>query len=385
MSGEALDVLLVEPYFSGSHRAWAEGYRSHSTHRVHLVTHEGSFWRWRLRGAALTLAQAVDESVAARGRPDVVVVSDMVNLAAFLGLTRRSLAGIPVALYLHENQLLYPPPPRRGRDPNRRAPSDPEEAALVNWVSLAAADAVYVNSAFHLTALVDALPALLARAPDHSHAAALAQVEARLSVLPVGVEMRGLAPADRPGDGAAPRIVWNQRWEHDKDPVTFLRALEVLAAEGVAFDVVLAGENVRVDPQEFDRARRVLGERVVHVGYLPDDEYRQVLRRSDVVVSTAQHEFFGISMVEAMAAGVVPLLPDRLSYPELVPERFHENVLYRDGELVERLRDVLVDIEGARSTVAGLSDAMSAYAWEAVGPRYDESLSELVAEYGPGP
>jgi glycosyltransferase involved in cell wall biosynthesis len=256
---------------------------------------------------------------------------------------------------------------------------------LVNWVSLAAADAVFVNSRFHLDALVAALPGVLARGPDHDHRSMLAAVEARLSVLPVGVVVGGLVGADRLVHDGHPRVLWNQRWEHDKDPATFLRALCDLADEGVDFEVVLAGENVRVDPQEFERARAHLGARVVHVGHLPEDEYRQMLRGSDVVVSTARHEFFGIAMIEAMAAGAVPLLPDRLSYPELVPSSFHEAVLYRDAELVDRLRTVLCDIDRARAAVEGLADAMSSFAWEVVAPRYDQCLVRVVDDYRPIP
>jgi glycosyltransferase involved in cell wall biosynthesis len=146
--------------------------------------------------------------------------------------------------------------------------------------------------------------------------------------------------------------------------------------------LALAGENVRVDPREFDRAREHLGDRVVHVGFLPRDDYLDLLCRADVVVSTAQHEFFGVAMVEAMAAGAVPLLPARLSYPEIVPDRFDDAVLYRDGELRDRLREVLVDLDGARRRVDGLRRAMKMYAWETVAPSYDEQLRQLAHEYG---
>ena len=68
--------------------------------------------------------------------------------------------------------------------------------------------------------------------------------------------------------------------------------------------------------------------------------YLELLLRSSVVASTAVHEFFGIAMVEAMAAGLVPLLPRALSYPELVPAEFHDAVLYDSyGDLVRRLRE----------------------------------------------
>ena len=38
------------------------------------------------------------------------------------------------------------------------------------------------------------------------------------------------------------------------------------------------------------------------------------------MLSTARHEFFGMAVVEAMQCGCLPWLPDRLSYPELLPE-----------------------------------------------------------------
>lgn len=383
-----LDVLLVEPYFGGSHRSWAEGYQRHSGHRVRLVTHADRFWRWRLRGAALTLAEAIEAEVASGGRPDLVLVSDMVNVAALLGLARRSLGDVPVVLYLHENQLVYPAPPRRGSRANRRSTSDPEEAALVNWVSMAAADAVVVNSEHHRAVLREALPRLLARAPDHPHAERCEPLLDALSVLPVGVEVADLVAAARTTgtttDGP-PLVVWNQRWEHDKDPEAFFAALVPLADEGVAFSLALAGENVRVDPQEFDAARRRLDTRVVHVGHLPVPEYRRLLLRGDVVVSTARHEYFGVALVEAIAAGAVPLLPRRLSYPEVVPEAYHGAVLYDDDELRDRLRGVLVDLAGARARTAGLREAMARFDWSVVAPRYDAHLSAVVERYGRSP
>ena len=46
-----------------------------------------------------------------------------------------------------------------------------------------------------------------------------------------------------------------------------------------------------------------LGERVVEFGFLPRDDYLRLLNKADVVISAAKHEFFGISVVEALAAG----------------------------------------------------------------------------------
>ena len=82
-----LKVLLLEPFHSGSHKAWAEGLKKHSSHDVSIVSHPGSFWRWRIRGSALTLAEETQEIVIENGEPDIILVSGMIDLAAWLGFT----------------------------------------------------------------------------------------------------------------------------------------------------------------------------------------------------------------------------------------------------------------------------------------------------------
>lgn len=52
-----MNIWLVEPYYTGSHQAWADGYRAHSRNQVHLLTLSGHFWKWRMEGGAITLAR----------------------------------------------------------------------------------------------------------------------------------------------------------------------------------------------------------------------------------------------------------------------------------------------------------------------------------------
>jgi glycosyltransferase involved in cell wall biosynthesis len=361
-------VLLVEPYLGGSHADWAAGLARHSTHEVSVVGHPGRHWRWRMRGGPVTLAEQAATVVAEQGPPDVVMVSGLTDVAAFCGLSRRWLGAIPVVLYLHESQLLHP---------GTSAGSVGAEGVFANWRSMAAADHVFVASEFHRRELFAALPAVLADVPDEGHGHLLAAVEARTTVLPVGVELAGLLDADRPApDGAAALVVWPHRWDHDKRPEALLRVLVALARADVPFRVAFAGANTRDDPQEFDQALAVLGDRVVHVGHLPRPEYEALLLQGDVVVSTAAHEFFGVATVEAMAAGMVPLLPDRLAYPELVPERFHEAVLYRHS-LFDLLRSVLEGLPAAHHRVEGLRESTRRFSWEVVAPRYDALLAGI--------
>lgn len=198
-------VLLVSPWHGGSHGAWAEGLVRHSRHRVHLVTHADRHWRWRLRGAALTLADEAAAVVAEHGPPDVVLATDMVDLAAFLGAARRFLGDPAVALYLHESQLVRPtgtapPSARRRRSAGAGGGARPRpdaEVVLVNWRSMAVADAVLVGSRHHLDELAGALPTFLADVPDHPHGDRVDEVLGRCEVLPVGCELAGLLAGDR--------------------------------------------------------------------------------------------------------------------------------------------------------------------------------------------
>src|SRR6476619_5954197 len=108
-------ILYLDPFHGGSHAAVAEGYAHHSRHDITLLTLSiAGGWRWRMRGAAVSLARRLREHARAQpARFDLIIATDMLDLAAFLGLTSNLTAGVPRALYFHENQLTYPLPPGR--------------------------------------------------------------------------------------------------------------------------------------------------------------------------------------------------------------------------------------------------------------------------------
>jgi glycosyltransferase involved in cell wall biosynthesis len=381
-----LAIWLLNPYHTGSHRAWADGYAVHSQHRVRILSMDGYFWKWRMQGGALELAAQARALRAADERPDLLLATSMANLPAFLGLLRRELGRVPVVLYMHENQLTYPPPPGSRRDLTY---------GMIQHLSMLAADRVCFNSHYHLESWFTELPRLLKHFPDYTHLETLETTRSRSQVLPVGCDLRRLdgfaarrgdRETERQGDiipqqlrdtetRGGPLVVWNQRWEYDKDPETMLRALYALADEGLRFRVALAGENFRVTPEEFNEARSRLGDRLGHYGYAESEaEYAGLLHGADIVLSTAIHEFFGVSVVEAVYCGCLPVLPRRLSYPELIPPDLHGRCLYDDfAGLLSKLRSAIAEPAAPPS----LREAIARFDWSIQARAYDALMEEV--------
>ncbi len=364
-----MNLWLIEPYYTGSHRAWADGYQAHSRHQVRLLILPGRFWKWRMQGGALTLAR----NAASQGeRPDAILASDMLNLPVFLTLSDRRLSAVPVALYFHENQLTYPLQPGEKRDLHY---------GFINLVSALRANGVFFNSSYHLEAFFDELPRLLKHFPDYNELWVADALRAKSQVMPLGLDLARL-DAYRPQQPQSGRllILWNHRWEYDKDPETFFRVVYALDREGLDFGLILLGESFRKWPAEFLEARHRLADRIVHFGYADDVvTYARLLWQADVVVSTAVHEFFGAAVVEACYCGCLPLLPRRLSYPELIPAAHHEDCLYRDfDDLLTRLRQAIVHVEEVRRF--SLQPHMSRFDWRQMAVCYDDRMEEMTTK-----
>ena len=394
--------LFLESFFGGSHRAFAEGLVEHSGHQIDLLTLPAENWRWRTRAAALQFADRLaDERTEPRptthpharplhlGEYDGIIATDLLTIADFRALV----AGPPILLYVHESQITYPLPKGMSLD---------AATAFVDIRNVLMADRTLFNSHFHHLRFAEAAAEALESAPTEElrELAATATNQAgvlhpgcrldRLLAGPRGAGGGGAGPEGTRGGGAAagagaaagtmdgPLIIWNHRWEYDKNPAPFFRTLERLSAEGGRFRLAVLGENPQYHPKEFEAARASLEKHIVQYGYLEDRAaYEQLLLAGDIVVSTSVQENFGISVVEAVAAGCLPILPRRLSYPEVIPAEYHKICLYDSNqELVSMLRRFIRD--GVPSA-AGLRDAMHRYGWSSLGPAYDRELEALAA------
>ncbi len=365
-----MHILIIEPYFTGSHQNWAEEYARFSAHKVTILSLPGRFWKWRMHGGAVSLAA---QFLALPTPPDLILAGDMLDVSTFLALTRPHSARIPVALYFHENQLTYPWSPT-DRDVAAKRDS---HYGFINYASALAADAVFFNSQYHLDSFFDALPRFLKHFPDHRGLENIAVLKKKAQVLPLGLDLRRFDAHKTPrAPKTPPLILWNHRWEYDKNPAEFFAALEAVAARGIDFRVAILGENFRNAPAEFERAKQTLGARIVHFGYAQNfADYARWLRRADVLPVTTIHDFFGVSVAQAIYCGCFPLLPRRLTYPALIPSAHHARHIYHSfDDLVARLGKFLASPVPPSPELAA---AMTTFDWGTMAARYDAVFSAM--------
>lgn len=360
--------LFLEPYFGGSHREFAEGLVAASRHRIDLMTMSARFWRWRMGGAALHFVRRLPDLSLVDG----VMVSGLMNLAELKALAPGSFP--PVAVYFHENQLTYPVSEDQARDVS---------LAWTNVTTALCADRVLFNSHIHRDAFFESLPGLVKLMPDYRPGWVAEAIRRRSSVLYPGCrfpERREKGPSGKSGE--PPLVIWNHRWEFDKDPETFFKAIDRLADQGLDFRLAVLGERFRNVPECFSIARARHGDRIVQYGYAPSrEEYMEWLGRGTVVVSTAIQENFGIAVVEAVRSGCLPLLPDRLSYPEIIPEEHHPTCLYKEPEeLAEKLMSVIRDPGRFDTARDRLAEYMGRFSWDFQVQPFDRLFQELQEE-----
>jgi glycosyltransferase involved in cell wall biosynthesis len=319
-----------------------------------------------MRGAALYLAKKVQTPA----EYDGLITSSLLSLSDLKVLWG---ADCPRALvYFHENQLSYPLPPGETMD---------YQFGFTDVTTGLAADRVLFNSQTHMDAFFGSLPGFIKMMPEYRPNWVVDRIRAKATVLHPGCNYPAGPVKLRPWDfDEPPLIIWNHRWEFDKSPETFFAALESVLSGGFEFRLALLGENFQVVPTPFLTAKEKFGERIVHYGYeVSKKKYQDWLKQGVIVVSTAIQENFGISIVEAVRCGCYPLLPNNLSYPELIPEKYHTDCLYNSQEeLVEKLITVLANPGGYTDKRRGLASHMEKYSWELVIDKYDKELEELV-------
>ncbi|XP_068457576.1 tRNA-queuosine alpha-mannosyltransferase isoform X2 [Clinocottus analis] len=383
MQSEGPRVLLVEPFYGGSHKQLIDLLQQ-NVPECCACTLPAKKWPWRARTAALHFSQSIPSCSSYR----VLFSSSVLNLCELVAL-RPDLARLKKVLYFHENQLVYPV--RRDQERDFQYGYNQVLSCLVS-------DVVVFNSVFNMDSFLSSISSFMKKIPDHRPRDLDLLIRPKCVVLyyPVqfpdvsrcpssgdqqegphesssepGTEQRAVGERDTGAPMKPLHIVWPHRWEHDKNPELFFSTLIKLKEKQVDFHLSVLGETFTEVPEIFSEARRQLDPHVQNWGFLSRDRYLQVLLQADVVVSTARHEFFGVAMLEAVHCGCYPLCPKALVYPEIFPAEY----LYSTPEqLCKRLQGLCRRPHLARTHVTKVDT--TTFSWTSLKERFVSLLSD---------
>lgn len=365
-----MNILVIEPFYGGSHKQWLDGLASNSKHNILTLTLSDHHWKWRMSNAAVTMARRVKEL---NKTPDLIIVSDMLNLAEFKGLLPLRFQQIPIVLYFHENQITYPFQNEQKTD---------FHYGLINFKSALCASEVWFNSAFHKETFLQALPDFLRKFPNPNEKGQIETIRDKSKIVPIGLDLDFLKihQPEKVVYHNRAVILWNHRWEHDKNPEAFFQLLKTIKERGIEFKLIVLGEQFERSPEIFQEVPELFEEELIHFGFAQSkQEYAYWLWQADILPVTSDHDFFGISVVEAISCNVIPLLPKRLAYPEHLPEAYESSFFYKDErDMTNKLQRMIMNVSILRKQKT--AHFVEKYNWKNIIVEYDEGFEKLLTE-----
>ncbi|XP_028391200.1 glycosyltransferase-like domain-containing protein 1 isoform X2 [Dendronephthya gigantea] len=368
-------IVLVEPFYGGSHKQLVDLLLEEIPGCV-LFTLPAKKWHWRMRTGALYLSQNIPANPLYR----ILFSSSVLNLAELVAL-RPDLALLKKILYFHENQLVYPVRKQQDRD---------FQYGYNQILSCLVADTVLFNSKFNMDSFLNSIESFLKLMPDFRPKDIQNTIRSKSIVLyfPVKLIDENIFSTDdavndeeheRSQDEEIPseispteeplHIVWPHRWEHDKDPDMFFNAMFQLCELGMTFNLSVIGQVFKEVPESFSVAKDKLAQHIVNWGFKETrEDYLNVLKHADVVVSTAKHEFFGVAMMEAVCCECFPLCPNRLVYPELFPKCLYNTQV----QLFKRLKQFIAKPRLVRQTKVQID--LSKFGWRSLQKQFKDIL-----------
>lgn len=368
-----MKILLLSAYDALSHQYWRKGLVKHfPEHEWTVLALPPRYFSWRMRGNSLSWAYG--ERALLEMDYDLLICTSMTDLSALRGMVPK-LADIPALCYFHENQFAYPESSQQQQS---------VELLILNIYTALAADQVLFNTGYNRQTFLEGAAKLLKKLPDFVPPDVIRRLEQTSAVLPVPLPEEVFLPAEVEHNQQPLHIIFNHRWEYDKAPERMFRALNLLAERKVSFIVHVVGQSFRHIPPVFQEMKAALGAYIGEWGFVDSvADYRKLLQTSDLVLSTAIHDFQGIAVLEGVAAGCIPVVPDRLAYTELFARRFRYASFEQDAEKeAEALACHLEKLAGAKiEGVLEKAPGIRALGWEVLRNGYQEWINTVAKGY----
>jgi len=304
-----MNILILSGYDAESHIEWHRQLRQYFEslgHSVKLYVAPARHFSWRVRSNGIYFADSVPRNI----RFDLLIATSMVDLVSLRGL-RPDLTLVPSILYFHENQFAYP----QSRDEHNLV-----HIQLTSLMGAMAADALVFNSSYNCESFFEGVETLSRRVPDTLDTNSRKDFEAKSSVIPIAIDNTWRTAHERSNTDDEIQVVWPHRWEYDKGTDLMAEVLRQSASQP-RLKFAICGQQFKKSPKNFVAEVMSASERgqLVAQGHQPLERFRELLASSDIVLSTSDHEFQGLSMLRGIAAGACAVAPREMVYPEYVP------------------------------------------------------------------
>ena len=183
------------------------------------------------------------------------------------------------------------------------------------------------------------------------------------------------------------RIVTIGRFSVNKRLENLIAAMVPLAATGEDWhlDIIGVNSDLTADGLAALAAKAGVSDRVrVHLA-LPNEEVARLLDRASIMASASEYEGFGLVAVEAMSAGLAPVLEGNDAYRKLAAR--HPDLLITDFTRPETAAAAIrachqrLETDGEAIRQRLMREA-GAYSWEAVADHYVDAYRRAVPSLG---
>nr|XP_022904141.1 glycosyltransferase-like domain-containing protein 1 isoform X1 [Onthophagus taurus] len=346
------NVLFINPYHGGSHKQLIDTLTKY-VDKPTTVYLKPKKWHWKARCSGFILSDLIPPIK----NEKVLFCTSVLNLAELLGL-RPDLNVLKKVVYFHENQLVYPVQVMKERD---------VQYQINEITTCLCADIVIFNSTFNQHSFLTNINKIIKIIPDFKPKNITEKIKSKCIVLyyPISYPIINREKDNRP---SKLHIIWPHRWEYDKNPEKFCNTLFKLKEFGKEFVVSFLGEQYSEIPEIFLKAKDTLKENILNYGYIQNRcDFLNYLGMGHVVVSTADHEFFGVAMLESTYLGCYPLVPNDLVYPEIYPK---ECLYKNEDELFEKLSGFCDNPTNALDARKHLNIDLERFSEETVIPKF---------------
>lgn len=361
MSSPGIDILAIEPYYTGARRLMLETLARRSRHRWTILKLPGKRIERRLEVAAQWFAEVI-----LRRPPikfDLLFTSEAINLPDLYQLCPE-LGGRPVVAYFHDNQLPLP-----GRGVARRVDH-------VNLLTAVEASEIWFNSLHHMRTFLGRAGVITRQMSHYFDPDAMSRITSRSSLVHPPVELDSICNVEA-ATGFQRRKQALFVDLRNADTRLLSDALKVLHARGEVFELVTVGPRGDLPAT---LARKIIPE--------SDEEgITFALAHCGIYVSTQTDATFDPRALMSLCSGLRVVVPETGVYPELVPPPFRSAYLYQPHPefLASAIQDAW-NLPAVASRNGELREGLGPYEAEQAVTTVDLRLQTLVthfrSEYG---